>query len=71
MHQGIIDTQDDVGGWPTYATGPAPTDTDHDGMSDAWETAHKLNPRDAADGNQRAASGYTQLEEYLNSLSGK
>jgi len=71
LHQGIIDTQDDVGGWPTYATGPAPTDTDQDGLPDAWETAHKLNPRDAADRNMLAASGYTQLEEYLNSLASK
>jgi len=71
LHQGIIDTQDDVGGWPAYATGPAPTDTDHDGLPDAWEVAHQLNPRDPADRNKLAASGYTYLEEYLNGLATK
>ena len=38
-------------------------------MPDEWETAHKLNPNDAADRNGDAdADGYTNLEEYLNSL---
>jgi hypothetical protein len=68
LHQGIIDTQQDVGGWPVYRSGPAPTDTDHDGMPDAWEKAHGLNLANASDGNGRATSGYTHLEEYLNSL---
>ncbi|MGI4867841.1 MAG: T9SS type A sorting domain-containing protein [Janthinobacterium lividum] len=66
--QGIIDTQTEVGGWPTYAAGTAPTDTDHDGMPDAWETSHSLNLNDPADRNGIGASGYTNLEEYLNSL---
>ncbi len=68
LHQGIIDSQADVGGWPEYKGGPAPTDTDHDGMPDAWEKAHSLNPDNAADRNGTTPSGYTQLEEYLNSL---
>ncbi|UOG77354.1 pectate lyase (plasmid) [Hymenobacter tibetensis] len=68
LHQGIIDSQQDVGGWPVYKDGPTPTDTDHDGMPDAWEARHGLNPNSAADRNGLAASGYTQLEEYLNSL---
>lgn len=66
--QGIIDTQQDVGGWPAYRSGPAPTDADHDGLPDAWEQAHGLNPADPRDGNGRSPSGYTYLEDYLNGL---
>ena len=50
-YNGIIDTPSDVGGWPALATGPAPLDSDHDGMPDAWETRHQLNPGQASDGN--------------------
>jgi hypothetical protein len=57
----------EMGGFGEIAGGKAPLDTDGDGMPDAWETAHGLNPKEA-DGNQLAASGRTQLEEYLNSL---
>ncbi|MDD3319816.1 MAG: T9SS type A sorting domain-containing protein [Paludibacter sp.] len=65
---GIIDSQSDVGGWPVLNSTPAPTDTDHDGMPDAWETAHNLNMNDASDRNTVAANGYTNLENYLNGI---
>ena len=66
---GIIDTQDSAGGWPAYdTTAIALVDSDHDGIPDAWEIANGLNPTDSTDGNNIAASGYTMLEEYLNSL---
>jgi pectate lyase len=65
---GIIDSQNDVGGWPELKSTPAPTDTDHDGMPDEWETANKLDPNDPADGNKVADDGYTMLEIYLNSI---
>ena len=52
-----------------------PADTDGDGMPDAWETAHGLNPL-AQDGNGTQLSmavigvpGYTNLEVYLHELS--
>lgn len=49
--------------------GAAPADTDRDGMPDAWESAHGFNPTDANDRNgDENANGYTNLEEYLNSL---
>ena len=57
-----------------YGTLPAASrasnfDTDRDGMPDAWETANGLNPSNAADRNADAdGDGYTNLEEYLNSL---
>ena len=66
---GIIDSQTEVGGWPVLNSTPAPTDTDHDGMPDDWETANGLNLSDPDDRNGDLDSdGYTNLEEYLNSL---
>ncbi|MEO5914504.1 MAG: hypothetical protein ABIS50_09750 [Luteolibacter sp.] len=67
-YPGIIDSQADVGGWPTLASTPAPADGDSDGMPDSWETAHSLNPAAAADRNTVDAAGYTNLELYLNEL---
>jgi hypothetical protein len=66
--KGIIDSQNDVGGWPELHSLPAPVDSDHDGMPDAWETALGLNPNDSKDGNKKSDDGYTMLELYLNSL---
>ncbi len=63
---GIIDSQNDVGGWPTLnSTTPLP-DSDHDGMPDVWELRRGLNPADPTDGNGVNANGYTNLENYLN-----
>ena len=58
-----------VGAWPTLNSTTAPTDTDHDGMPDAWETANGLNPNDASDRQTIASNGYTNLENYLNGIS--
>ena len=66
---GMVDTQDSIGGWPNYdSTALAPIDSDHDGIPDAWELAHGLNPADSTDGNTIDTSGYTKLELYLNEL---
>ncbi len=63
----IIDSQAEVGSWPEYRGGPAPADGDEDGMPDAWEKKHGLNPADASDNSSDADSdGYTNIEEYLN-----
>jgi pectate lyase len=63
----IINSQEDVGGWPNLKSAPAPADSDHDGMPDEWEKAHGLNPNDAADAQADPdKDGYTNLEEYLN-----
>ena len=63
----IIDSQEEVGGWPVLNSAPPPADSDSDGMPDDWETQHKLNPEDAADNNADAdGDGYTNIEEYLN-----
>ncbi len=62
----MIDSQKEVGGWPVYKSGRIPKDTDGDGMPDDWELAHGLNPKDPGDGPKISASGYTNLEHYLN-----
>ena len=43
-----------------------PNDTDGDGMPDAWELAHGLNPNDPTDANRDDdGDGFTNLQEYL------
>ncbi|MSU50154.1 MAG: pectate lyase [Opitutus sp.] len=64
----IIDSQNEVGGWPVLKPGPLPVDTDGDGLPDAWETAHSLNPKNPADASAVAKSGYTNIEEFLNGI---
>lgn len=60
-----IDSQEEVGGWPAVASGRAGPDTDGDGMPDAWERAHRLDPA-RADGNEdRDGDGMTNLEDWL------
>ena len=74
--QGFINSQDDLkkgidgadSPWPTLKQTAAPKDTDGDGMPDDWETANGLNPNNAADGKATAANGFTNLENYMNSL---
>jgi len=67
-YPGIIDSQNDVGGWPALDSLPAPADSDNDGMPDTWELARGLNPFNAADRNLLDTDGYTRLENYLNQL---
>jgi hypothetical protein len=60
-----------VGGQPAVAQSqrPADFDTDRDGMPDDWESAHGLDPSNAADATADATGdGYTNVEKYLNEL---
>ncbi len=73
--KGIIDSQNDAGGYPdssNFKGGTAPTDTDKDGMPDTWEKEHGLDPNDASDGSivSLSADDYTNVEMYLNELAG-
>jgi pectate lyase len=64
-----IDSQQEVGSWPDLRSAPALSDQDGDGMPDKWELAYGLDPVNPADRNDdRNKDGYTNLEEYLNSL---
>ncbi|MDP6996544.1 MAG: pectate lyase [Candidatus Poribacteria bacterium] len=67
----LIDSQNQVGGWDPYPMERRSSDwdRDRDGMPDTWESANGLNPEDPNDGNSdRDGDGYTNLEEYVNSL---
>ena len=68
---GIIDKPSDAGGYPELKTYNETTDNDHDGMDDAWETAHGFDPSNADDRNVVVGGGYTALEAYLCSLVGE
>jgi HEAT repeat protein len=65
----------DAGLMEGLTPGEPPPDTDKDGMPDAWETAHDLDPKDPADATgtvPKGASkadrhaGYTWIEYYVN-----
>lgn len=65
----LINSQQEVGGWPELRSAPPSSDRDADGMPDRWEQVRKLDPGNPADGNgDRDGDGFTNLEEYLNSL---
>ncbi|MDD1654565.1 MAG: hypothetical protein LUO91_02510 [Methanomicrobiales archaeon] len=69
MGGAILTTPSQRGGWPVLASGTPPVDSDRDGMPDTWETAAGLNPRDASDAKgDRDGDGYTNVEEYANSI---
>jgi hypothetical protein len=65
----IIDSQSGVGGWPVLETGSPWVDSDSDGMPDEWERTKGLDPAVPADGPaDRDGDGFTNLEDWLNSL---
>ncbi len=61
---GLIDSQEDVGGWPEYKTYNEYSDTDNDGIPDGWLEARYPGKK----ANDLDDEGYTFLEVYLNSL---
>lgn len=63
---GLIDSQKDAGGWPELKSEAPAKDTDRDGMPDAWETAHGLNPLSPTDAREHTlVAAHTNLECYL------
>jgi len=54
-------------GTPSVAR-PTGFDTDQDGMPDAWELEHELDPALADNNGDLDRDGYTNLEEYINEL---
>ena len=70
----IINSQEEVGGWPDLAKSKGPKvakDSDGDGLPDKWEKRHGLDSRNPEDGAAIGADGYSNLEHYLFSLTAK
>lgn len=63
----MINSQNDVGGFPLLNSLPAPVDTDQDGLPDTWENQNGLNANDPADAALIAPNGYSNLENFVNS----
>lgn len=61
---GIIDSHNDVGGYPEYHSLPAPPDSNNDGIPDGWLETHF--PGRLA--HELHSSGYSFVELYINSL---
>ncbi|TDE98722.1 hypothetical protein EXU48_00455 [Occultella glacieicola] len=64
----LINSQNEVGGYPVLDGGDPPLDSDQDGIPDDWENAQGLDPDDPADGAAIGSDGYSNLERYLNSI---
>jgi len=71
----LINSQEDVGGYPTLESGTPETDSDKDGMPDSWETAQlkalgapNKTIQDFKPGAYNITGKYTNIEVYLNSL---
>lgn len=65
---GIIDSQTDVGGWPSLNQEAPLKDTDGDGMPDAWEIANGLDANVANANGKNLSEIYDNVEVYMNSL---
>ena len=67
----VIKEEKEVGGIGAIKAGTPIVDADKDGIPDAWEAAHGLNPQDGADAVKvDPASGYLMIEVYANGLVG-
>ncbi len=64
----IIKDEAESGGIGAIKPADAPLDTDKDGIPDAWETAHGMDPNDPSDAKKLDKSGYMMIEVYANSL---
>ncbi|MDP4210311.1 MAG: pectate lyase [Bacteroidota bacterium] len=64
----IINSQDEVSGWPVYRTVQLNKDSDGDGIPDSWETSHGLNANDPKDASIINNDGYSNIENYINGI---
>ncbi|SDQ66794.1 hypothetical protein SAMN05421664_2086 [Chryseobacterium soldanellicola] len=65
----IFKTEADAGGQPEVKQEASKLkDTDSDGIPDNWENKNKLNAKNSADAAAITQTGYTNLENYINSL---
>lgn len=67
--KGIINSQEDVEGWPMLQFKEPMVDSDQDGIPDLWELQHGLDPKNPEDSSSCSLQApYTNLEVYMNSL---
>lgn len=65
---GIIDSQQDAGGFPELKKGSPLPDSDHDGMPDEWEIKNGLDPGKADANRHDLDKNYDNIEVYFNGL---
>lgn len=65
---GIIDSQNDVGGFPELKPGKISADSDNDGMPDEWEIKYNLDPKKANANGRNLDKNYDNIEVYMNDL---
>ena len=66
---GDIRCQVNAGGWPVMNPGTAPTDSDNDGIPDAWEQRYGLDPQQADSLADNNSDGVLNVEDWAYSLS--
>lgn len=65
---GIIDSQNDVGGFPDLKPGKVLLDSDNDGMPDEWEIKNKLDPKKANANGRDLNKDYDNIEVYTHDI---
>lgn len=65
---GIIDSQENVGGWPKLKAKESKEDSDEDGIPNSWEKKHKLDPNSDDANLYTLDKNYTNIEIYNNYL---
>ena len=65
---GIIDSQDNVGGWPKIKAKKASKDSDNDGIPDKWERKLQLNKNKKDAHLNTLNENYSNIEVYANML---
>ncbi|WP_163410276.1 pectate lyase family protein [Flavobacterium ajazii] len=66
--RGIIDSQEDVGGWPKLKSKEAPLDSSGDGIPDNWKKKNKLDITKYNPNGHDLTEDYENIEVYINSL---
>lgn len=66
--KGIIDSQEEVGGWPEFKLCTGKSDTSKDGMPDEWKEAHGLDTQKYEANGRDLSDFYDNVEVYINSL---
>lgn len=65
---GIIDSQDEVGGWPDLKHSKRKKDSPQDGIPDDWKMKKGLNPEKYEANGRDLSDFYDNVEVYINSL---